>query len=160
MTDIGSALKEQISRLAKKELTAIAGPLLKGIGALKAELEKVEKAIGGLGATRGRRGRKKGRVGRPRATKGVSTEAAKARFSPQRIRAMRKKLGLSQKAMAELAGVSIAAVQSWEQGRSKPTGRNREALVEIRKMGKKEVKAKLPATKTKRRRRKKTEAAK
>jgi DNA-binding transcriptional regulator YiaG len=71
----------------------------------------------------------------------VSAEDAKAaRLSPRLIRTLRKRLGLSQVALARLVGVSAPAVAHWEAGNSAPKGQNRAHLVALRKMGKREVK--------------------
>jgi putative transcriptional regulator len=38
------------------------------------------------------------------------------------IRALRRKLGLTQKQFAKIFGVSLATLRNWEQGRRKPEG--------------------------------------
>lgn len=40
--------------------------------------------------------------------------------SPETLTASRKRLGLSQRQLAEGLGVSVSTVQSWEQGRREP----------------------------------------
>jgi len=71
----------------------------------------------------------------------VSEEEAKsARLSPRLIHSLRKRLGLSQTALARLVGVSPPAVAHWEAGNSTPTGQNRAAVVGLRKVGKRDVK--------------------
>src|SRR4030067_497607 len=59
----------------------------------------------------------------------VSGEAAKAaRLSPRLVQSLRKRLGLSQMALARLVGVSAPAGAHWETGGSTPKGQNRAAL--------------------------------
>jgi DNA-binding transcriptional regulator YiaG len=71
----------------------------------------------------------------------VSEEDAKAaRLSPRLIQSLRKRLGLSQTALARLVGVSAPAVAHWVAGDSMPTGQNRITLVALRRVGKREVK--------------------
>src|SRR5712692_10161296 len=71
----------------------------------------------------------------------VSEEEAKAaRLSPRLIASLRRRLGLSQVALARAVGVSAPAVAHWEAGASTPTGQNRMNLVALRKVGKREVK--------------------
>lgn len=41
---------------------------------------------------------------------------------PDDVRAIRKRMDLSQSAFATLLGVSLRTLQGWEQGRRKPTG--------------------------------------
>ncbi|MEW6756440.1 MAG: NadS family protein [Candidatus Latescibacterota bacterium] len=43
-------------------------------------------------------------------------------IEPADIRAIRQKLGASQSQFALMIGVSISALQNWEQGRSRPEG--------------------------------------
>jgi len=66
-------------------------------------------------------------------------EVKAARVSPGLIRKLRKRLGISQGDLATLVDVSTSAVGSWEYGKAKPKGRNREALVALRKLGRREV---------------------
>jgi DNA-binding transcriptional regulator YiaG len=41
-------------------------------------------------------------------------------MTPKEIKSLRKKLGFSQHKLAIKIGVTVSAVASWEQGRSKP----------------------------------------
>ena len=52
---------------------------------------------------------------------------------------LRKRPGTAQGELATLGGVSASAVGSWEYGKAKPEGRNRKALVALRKLGRREV---------------------
>jgi len=52
---------------------------------------------------------------------------------------MAKRDSDTQGELAALVGVSTSAVGSWEYGKAKPEGHNREALVALRKLGKREV---------------------
>jgi DNA-binding transcriptional regulator YiaG len=67
-------------------------------------------------------------------------EVKASRFTPERIRNLRKKKGLSQRELAILAGVTTGAVTSWEKGKFKPKGDKKAALVALRKVSKREVK--------------------
>ena len=62
-----------------------------------------------------------------------------ARLSPLLIKKLRNRLGITQGELATLVGVSSSAVGSWEYGKAKPEGHNREALVALRKLGKQEL---------------------
>src|SRR6266849_5755079 len=74
----------------------------------------------------------------------VSEDQAKAaRLSPRLVQSLRKRLGLSQMALARLVGVSAPAVAHWEAGNATPRGQNRVALVGLRKVGRREVKEML-----------------
>jgi DNA-binding transcriptional regulator YiaG len=66
-------------------------------------------------------------------------EVKAARISPLLIKKLRKRLKITQGELATLIGVSTNAVGFWEQGKSRPTDRNRGALVALRKLGRREV---------------------
>jgi DNA-binding transcriptional regulator YiaG len=53
------------------------------------------------------------------------------RWSATRIRALRKRLGLSQAAFGRLVGVTPVAVYFWEAGRTQPRGRSLEELAAL-----------------------------
>src|SRR5713101_5374526 len=82
---------------------------------------------------------KKSKAVRRRPASVSESEAKAARLSPRLVQSLRKRLGLSQMALARLVGVSAPAVAHWEAGNSSPKGQNRAALVGLRKVGKREV---------------------
>jgi DNA-binding transcriptional regulator YiaG len=141
-----SGLVYELSRLAKKEVADAAAPILEGLRSLRKYLDEFERKIEGLGtASTGRRGNRRG---------AASGSAAGAKpMSAAKIRALRRKLGLSQQKMAKLLGVSAAAVQTWEQNRSRPRGKNREALEAVARMSKAEAQAAVGAARSTRKRR-------
>jgi transcriptional regulator with XRE-family HTH domain len=51
-----------------------------------------------------------------------------AAHSPDAIRAMRRRAGLTQETFAAVLGVSLSAVNQWERGLKTPTGLSRLAL--------------------------------
>jgi DNA-binding transcriptional regulator YiaG len=59
----------------------------------------------------------------------------KARFSPRLIKSLRKHLGVSQREMAKLAGVTVGAVFQWEKGKFEPKDDKKKVLVGLRKHG-------------------------
>lgn len=56
-------------------------------------------------------------------------------YSPEHIVKIRKKLKLSQAALASLFNISTSTVQKWEQGNKKPTGASRKLLDIIERKG-------------------------
>jgi DNA-binding transcriptional regulator YiaG len=70
----------------------------------------------------------------------ASPEEVKAsRLTPERIRGLRKKLGLSQRGLGILVGATLGAVASWEKGKFRPTGEKKGALVGLRKVRKRDA---------------------
>jgi len=70
-------------------------------------------------------------------------ELEKARFSPRLILALRKRLGITQKELATLAGVTVGAIFQWEKGIFDPREDKKAVLVALRKLGRRQVKTLL-----------------
>jgi len=70
-------------------------------------------------------------------------EMKKARFSPRLIKTLRKHLGISQREMAALAGVTVGAVFQWEKGTFEPKDEKKMILVGLRKLGRREARSLL-----------------
>ena len=56
-------------------------------------------------------------------------------YSPKKIVTIRKRLKLSQAALASVFNVSTSTVQKWEQGNKKPTGASKKLLDIIERKG-------------------------
>lgn len=56
-------------------------------------------------------------------------------YSPQKIVSIRKKLRLSQAALASIFNISPSTVQKWEQGNKKPAGASKKLLEIIERKG-------------------------
>ncbi len=56
-------------------------------------------------------------------------------YSPKKIITIRKRLKLSQAALASVFNVSTSTVQKWEQGNKKPTGASKKLLDIIERKG-------------------------
>ena len=54
--------------------------------------------------------------------------------NPVDVKAIRQKMGLSQREFADRFGFCLGTLQGWEQGRRRPTGVNRNFLKVIEKM--------------------------
>ena len=67
----------------------------------------------------------------------------KLRFKPQGVRAQRTRRGLSAEKMGGLVGVSAQTIYNWEAGTTRPRAEQLAAIAAVRKMGKREVKARL-----------------
>ena len=140
MPNIATVLKEEISRLARKELREENQALKKAsvqyradIASLKRRMAVLEKLVAGLG---------KGAVKKPAA---VSTDqpANPIRFSAKGLTAQRLKLGLSRIEAATLLGVSDQSVYKWEDGRSLPRAKQLPAIALFRALSKAQAAEKL-----------------
>ncbi|MBE3096890.1 MAG: helix-turn-helix domain-containing protein [Planctomycetes bacterium] len=143
MGKMEQTLKSEITRLARKQVRATCLPFARDVRRLKRiapALRKTVAVLARLGA-----GLQTERTAE-RAKRAAAPEEVKAaRLSPGLIKTLRSRLGITQGEVATLVGVSTRAVGSWEYGKAKPEGHNREALVALRKLGRREVKGILVA---------------
>lgn len=136
--NIASALKTEISRVARKEIKGSSQVLRKSsvqyrkdIAALKRRVAELERLIGRLS---------KG-ASRPMPLAKVQEEGGgpNLRFRSGGFAALRERLGLSAAQMGILLGVSDQSVYKWEQGKAQPRASQLPSIVMVRKMGKKEA---------------------
>jgi DNA-binding transcriptional regulator YiaG len=143
MGKMEQTLKSEITRLAKKQVRATRLPLARDVRQLKRTVSALRKTVEVL-ARFGAEIQAQRTADRAKLA-AVPEEVQTARVSPQLIRKLRTRLGLSQAELATLVGVSTNAVGFWEQGKARPRDRNKEALVALRQLGKREVRGILAA---------------
>jgi DNA-binding transcriptional regulator YiaG len=136
MADLAAALKDEIRRLARKEIKAETGATKQAvaqcrreIASLKRQVKEQEKKIAFL------EDQEKKRLEVPEAAE----VAGGARFSPRSVKAQRERLGLSAANYATLVGVSEITIYNWEHGKSRPQKAQLAALVAVRGIGKREA---------------------
>jgi DNA-binding transcriptional regulator YiaG len=136
MGKIESSIKVEIERLAKHEVRTVFRPLRKEVWGIRLKLSNLLKAFAPL--NRWAKGISEGRS--KEAKLAAAPEEVKAsRFTPERIRHLREKLGISQRELGVLVGATTGAVLSWEKGKFKPQGEKKAALVALRKVRKRDV---------------------
>ena len=147
MANLAAALKDEIRRLARKEIKAQTGATKQTVAQYRREFAKLkrqlaaqEKKVAFLEA------QEKKRVGQPQA---VEEPAEGIRFSARSVKAQRERLGLSAANYAKLVGVSELTIYNWEQGKTRPRKEQLAALVAVRGIGKREALAKLELLKAK-----------
>jgi DNA-binding transcriptional regulator YiaG len=138
LAKIEMAIRDAIARGARKHIRSAATPLRRDVRRLRQAVRELRAQVAALRDAAARWADSQSSRGwQP----GVSEDEARtARLSPGLIRKLRTRLALSQAAVARLVGVSAAAVVQWEQGRAAPTGKNRAALVGLRRLGKRQAK--------------------
>jgi len=137
MGKMESAIRDEVSRLARREIRSAVGPLLKERARLKGQIADLKKAVQALQKqvaplVRDQRSRRS-------TLRATETEMKASRFSPTLIKKLRKRLGLSQEDLGVLVDVTLGAVAAWEQGRSRPSADRRSSMIALRKLGKREV---------------------
>ena len=140
MPNIGTVLKSEISRVARKELRGETQSLKKSItqyrgqiADLKRRMQALEQQVRKLGKS----------AGRAAPQEEDSDGGRQIRFSAKSLAAQRRRLGLSAAALARVLGVSALSVYKWESGNTRPRAKQIEAIAALRKMGKREVAQRL-----------------
>ena len=137
MGKIESTIKAEIERLAKHEVRTAFRPLRKEVWGIRLKLSNLLKAF--VPMNRLAKEISEGRAKEPKLA--ASPEEVKAsRFTPERIKLLREKLGISQRELGILVGATTGAVLSWEKGKFKPQREKKAALVALRKVKKRDVK--------------------
>ncbi len=139
MTNFATAMKQEVVRLARKELRTELEGLKNASTQHRKEIADLKREVGAL---------KKllalvaGRAAKKAAEQTDETEAPAKRFSAKGFATHREKLGLSAEETGLLVEVSPQTVYGWEKGR-KPQERHTEAIAAFRRMGKREARARL-----------------
>lgn len=136
MGKVEAIIKAEIVRLAKREMRKVTSPLKRDVWALKNVVSQLRKAV--LNLERFTALQRKEREGKP-PLQAAPEEVETSRLSPRLIQSLRKRLGLSQRNFARLAGVTPLAVYQWENGVFKPKKEKRSILVALRKLGRRDA---------------------
>jgi DNA-binding transcriptional regulator YiaG len=141
MPNINKVLREEITRLSRREMRATSARLKKGVqrahsacAELKARIRMLEARIVELARRT---------AAAPAEAVGAEAGAAGVKIRPTgaMIRKLRARLGLPQTRLAKLLGVSAQSVTHWESnaGKLKMRERTRQSLLKIRSLGKRAV---------------------
>jgi DNA-binding transcriptional regulator YiaG len=143
MPNIAAVLKDEIARIARKEVRVQTEDFRKTSGQYRAHIATLRRRIDELERELKRVGKAAGRTAAPAPDASEDMPGARRRFSPARLAAQRKKLGLSAADFATLLGVSGQSVYKWENGEARPRARQLEAIAELRGIGKREAAERL-----------------
>jgi DNA-binding transcriptional regulator YiaG len=144
MPNIGTILKSEISRVARKELRGETQALKKSVSQYRSQIADLKRRMRALELQVKRAGKGKVEAAAP------ESPAGSLRFSAKGLAAQRRRLGLSAAAVARLLGVSALSVYKWESGKTRPRARQIEAIAALRGMGKREALQRLEAEPAKR----------
>jgi DNA-binding transcriptional regulator YiaG len=144
MPDIVKVLKNEISRLARKEtkralavaagsslrLRRTAAEMRRKIATLEKEVRSLQRTVDALGKTQ------------PPAP---SATADKARITAKGMRSLRRRLGLTGQEFARLLGVTGQVIYGWEKadGALRVRRKTREAILAVRGIGAREARRRL-----------------
>jgi len=142
MPNIASVLKNEILRLARKEVRSELENLQKAsslyrseIAALKRRVAMLEKQLSSLD-----------KQSKKKAPEPTADATARVRFSAKGLVKHRQRLGLSAADMGTLLGVSAQTIYNWESGKTRPRPQELAAVASIRGIGKRQAMAQLGAS--------------
>lgn len=140
MPNLAQTLKEEIARLARRELRRHTKTVKKASAQHRrtiAELKRQMKALQRQTALLEKQ------VCQCRQSSPVAEPAKKVRFTAKGLRSDRKRLDLSAADYAKLVGVDLKSIYRWEAGKTRPRQAQVVALAAVRGIGKREAVARL-----------------
>ena len=140
MPNIASVLKEEVIRLARKELRSETEGLKKASAQYRSDIAGLKRRVAALEKQASRFEKKAAGKATPQAADDATT---RIRFSAKGLVTQRQRLGLSAADMGVLLSVSAQTIYNWEAGKSKPRQQQLIAIATLRGMGKRKAKAKL-----------------
>jgi DNA-binding transcriptional regulator YiaG len=142
MSNVAFALKEEIVRLARKEIRAETEGLKKGSAQFRSEVSALKKRVASLEKTVSRLSKS---AAKGQKAKAVPNEETQVRFRAKGLIALRRRLGLSATEMGTLLGVSAQTIYNWEAEKSRPRQPQLVAFASMRGIGKRQAAAQLAA---------------
>ena len=143
MSTLATVFKDEIIRLARKEVRAQVEPFRKASAGYRHQIAELKRTVAQLQ-------RDVAAVGRAgRASAPSPAEQKPTRFVAKGLRTLRERLGLSPEDLGILAGVSGQSFRNWEAKKSLPGKEHRAALIGLRTIGKREAHARLSQLKEK-----------
>lgn len=141
MANIAAVLRDEIRRLARKEVKSHLGKTHRAtvryrsdIAKLKRLLKLQERKLAFLESQQ---------IKQPKNDSAPEDMAPGSRFSSRSVRAQRKRLRLTAEEYGKLIGVSPQTVYLWERGKVRPKASQFAALISARSLGRREARAKL-----------------
>lgn len=146
MPNLGSLLKDEITRLSRKVIKSEVSSLRKASAHYRSEIAALKRRISGL-EQQLRRVSKSAKAISPPALEESSARTGSIRLSPAGLAKHRVRLGLTLKEAGALMGASALTVSRWEKEGSGvvPRGKSLLAIAAYRKLGRREARAKLEA---------------
>jgi len=140
MPNIGAVLREEIQRLARKEIRAQTGVLRKASAQYRRDIARMKRQVSGLQRKIGLL-EKQARQGT--ALPEAESDAKGVRFTAKGLRSQRQRLGLSAANYGKLVGVTGQTIYSWEQETARPRRQQVARIAALRGIGKRQALARL-----------------
>jgi DNA-binding transcriptional regulator YiaG len=145
MSNVASVLKEEIARVARREIRRETSSLKKSSTTHRSEIAALKRRILELERQLRRMGRG-GQSAQPAAANEDSVSPG-SRFSAKSMAAQRLRLGLSAAECGRLIGASGQSVYNWEAGKARPSAQHLPAIFALRNLGRRQANEILEARK-------------
>jgi DNA-binding transcriptional regulator YiaG len=139
MPNIAALLKDEISRLSRKEIRKEVLPLRRATATYRREIAALKRTVAALE----RRAKSLAKAAAPREDSSTVTDGTPIRFVSKGLVSLRKRLGISAADLARLLGVSMQSIYNWEHKKATPRKEQVVAIAALRSIGKKEAHARL-----------------
>jgi DNA-binding XRE family transcriptional regulator len=137
MTNIASVLKEEISRLARREIKREMSTLKKSSTGHRSEIAALKRRVQDL-EHRLRRLTCGGESSQP-AVANEDSVLPSTRFSVKSMVSQRRRLGLTAAEVGLLIGASAQSIYNWEEGKARPRVQHLPAIFALRKLGRRQA---------------------
>lgn len=140
MPNIASIMKDEILRLARKEVRSEVAGLKKASAQYRSDIAELKRRLVSLEK---QLTQSEKNAARHLAAPAEGETTTRVRFSAKGFASQRKRLKLSAGELGVLLGVSAQTVYNWEAEKSRPRQQHMAAITELRSLGKREIKARL-----------------
>ena len=137
MPNIATLLKNEISRVARKEQRGDSLALRKAVSAHRSEIAALKRRVQALEQQLRRLARSGGRAAA--APEADETAAGSTRYSAKSLASQRRRLGLSAADCGLLVGTTAQSIYNWEAGKVRPRARHLPAIAALRTLGRKDA---------------------
>lgn len=141
MANIAAVLKDEIARVARKELRSETDTLKKSSARYRSDIAGLKRRVTELEQQISRMERLLSKGMAP--TKPAVDSGKPVRFSASGLRKHRERLGLSAPMLATILSVSAQTIYNWETGTTRPNPQQIANIAVLRGMSKREVQSRL-----------------
>jgi DNA-binding transcriptional regulator YiaG len=137
MPNIAKVLREEVTRIARKEVKLAIAPIRKPAGKIRSDVAELKGRVSLLEKELKRLTLLAINLASTQPAPAEAPEDSRAWISGKGIKALRKKLGLTQGELAKMTGVSKGAVVQWESkpGMVKFRDKTKKSVMSVRELG-------------------------
>jgi DNA-binding transcriptional regulator YiaG len=125
MANLATLLKEEITRLVRRQLRQESDALKQAAARTRGEIAQLKRQVAAL---QKQVGQAQKQLARPPVSSAATAAPTVLRFRPAGLKKQRERLGLSAPLLAEVFGVSAQTIYNWEAGTSRP---NKDQLAKV-----------------------------